>query len=125
LQGKFNLPTNRLSTKARVSEKRFLPEEFEVRDIAQLRIDEMVTEFRMLSENLKELERSGNGAIAEPLRNRLLELTHGIANATAENAADLALKATVAMTWIEQSDVPSMVLASVCRDVVLLFPGDT
>jgi hypothetical protein len=97
---------------------------FQVRYIAQLRIDEMVTEFRKLSENLKELERSGNGAIAEPVRDRLLELTHGIANATAENAADLALKATVAMTWIEQSDVPSMVLASVCRDVVLLFPAE-
>jgi hypothetical protein len=88
-------------------------------------IAEMATEFRLLGANLKELERSGNGEIADPIRNRMLELTHGIADASAKDAADLALKATVALTWIEQSDVPSMVLASLCRDVVLMFPLET
>ncbi len=84
----------------------------------------MISEFRNLNDNLKELERSGNGEIAEPIRNRMIELTQGIAHATSANVGELALKARVALTWIEQSDVPSMVLASLCRDVVLMFPTE-
>jgi hypothetical protein len=84
----------------------------------------MAAEFRHLRANLKELERSGNGEIADPIRSRMLELTNGIADSTAKNAAELALKASIALTWIEQSDVPGAVMASLYRDIVLMFPAE-
>ena len=84
----------------------------------------MVREYRKLSENLKRLEESGNGEIGEPIRDRITELTKGIAMATARNTGELALKAGVVLDWLDSDDIPGMICASLCRDVVLLFSKD-
>ena len=81
----------------------------------------MAREYRKLSENRKRLEESGNGEIAEPIRDRITELTKGIAMATARNTGELALKAWVALDWLDRDDIPGMICASLCRDVALLF----
>ena len=96
-----------------------------MRKIVGLSIDEMALEYRKLRENLKRLEESGNGEIGEPIRDRITELTKGIAMATAQNTGELALKAFVALDWLDSCDVPGMVCASLCRDVVLMFPKDS
>ena len=93
--------------------------------IVGLSIDDMALEYRKLSESLKRLEESGNGEIGEPIRDRITELTKGIAMAMAQNTGQLALKAFVALDWLDNDDVSGMVCASLCQDVVLMFPKNS
>ena len=74
----------------------------EVQQDCWMSIDEMALEYRKLSENLKRLEESGNGEIGEPIRDRITELTKGIAMAMAQNTGQLALKASVALRLVGQ-----------------------
>jgi hypothetical protein len=99
-------------------------EDCDVRSIMDLRLEEMATEFRSLSENVKRLDSSGNGEIAAPIRERMTALTHGIANVTAANIGELTLKATIALEWLERCDLSATICASLCRDVILMFPPD-
>ena len=87
-------------------------------------IDEMAREYRKLSKALKRLEESDNGEIGEPIRDRITELTKAMAKATAQNPGELALKAWVALDWLDRDDIAGMIFASLCRDV-LMFSKDS
>jgi hypothetical protein len=97
---------------------------------SSLRIAQAATEFHGLKANLRRLEADAAPAAwdanIEPMRDRMAELTRAIIEARAKTTADLALKAGVLLDWLDPTaaDIPGMLSASLCRDIVLMFPTD-
>ena len=96
-----------------------------------LRVGSMINEYKSLQNALELFDKdSGDSAewdaVAAPLRQRLADLARGLTRASAMTESELALKAGVALTWIDQtrSDIPSLLSASLCRDVILMFPSE-
>jgi hypothetical protein len=96
---------------------------------SSLRVDQLATEFHSLRTNLGKLQDSGTypewDAIADPIRDRMAVLTQAMIEASAQTGADLALKASVLLDWLApmNGDMPGMLSASLCRDILLLFPA--
>jgi hypothetical protein len=96
---------------------------------SSLRLDQMASEFHSLKANLAKLQDSGTSpewdTIADPLRDRMAVLTRAMIEATAQTGAELALKASVLLDWLAPTngDIPGMLSASVCRDILLLYPA--
>jgi len=93
-----------------------------------LRHDQMASEFHSLKANLAKLQDGTSpewDTIADPLRDRMAVLTRAMIEATAQTGAELALKASVLLDWLAPTngDIPGMLSASVCRDILLLFPA--
>jgi hypothetical protein len=93
-------------------------------------VDQLATEFHSLKANLGRLGRNEAAppawdAIAEPINARLAELTQEIVRARAGNGRELAMKASILLDWIDPhgADLPFLLCASLCRDIVLLFPA--
>jgi len=96
---------------------------------SSLRVDQLATEFHSLRANLGKLQDSGTSPewdiIADPLRDRMAVLTRAMIEASAQTGEELALKASVLLDWLApvNGDIPGMLSASLCRDILLLFPA--
>jgi hypothetical protein len=96
---------------------------------SSLRVDQLATEFHSLRANLARLQDHGVSsewdAIADPMRDRMAALTRSMIAAPAQTGEELALKASVLLDWLApvNGDIPGMLSASLCRDILLLFPA--
>jgi hypothetical protein len=96
---------------------------------SSLRVDQLASEFHSLKANLAKLQDSGGSAewdaIADPMRNRMAALTRSMIEASAQTGEELALKSSVLLDWLAPAngDIPGMLSASLCRDILLLFPA--
>jgi hypothetical protein len=61
---------------------------------------------------------------AEPMRQRMSQLSFRIAQAQATSLEELAYKASVVLDWIDESegDMADLLAASLCRDLVQAHP---
>jgi hypothetical protein len=96
-----------------------------------LAIEQLVAEFHHLKANLRQLEESSGeeaewDEIAAPMRDRLADLTNELIRTNAITARELACKATVLLDWLDpqRTDLPGLLSASLCRDILLLFPAE-
>ena len=90
-------------------------------------IAEIAKVIQRLRVNLTELEKSEAGSVvAGPLRDRITQLTRGVIGETAKSGVELASKASLLLYWIDPvgTDIPHLLSASLCRDVLLMFPGE-
>jgi hypothetical protein len=93
------------------------------------RLDRMASEFHSLKANLAKLQEGGTApewdTIADPIRDRMAALTHAMIGAPALTGTDLALKASLLLDWLAPTneDIPAMLSASLCRDILLTVPG--
>ena len=81
--------------------------------------------------NLGQLEESsGEGAewdeIAAPMRDRLADLTNELIRTNVTTGHEVACKAAVLLDWLDpqRTDFPGLLSASLCRDILLLFPAE-
>ncbi len=94
-------------------------------------IEQLAAEFHHLKANLRQLEEvSGEepewDAIAAPMHDRLADLTNELIRMNAATTRDLACKATVLLDWLDpqRTDLTGLLSASLCRDIVLMFPAE-
>jgi hypothetical protein len=90
-------------------------------------IAELVKRIQALRNNLEDLqETSAGSAVADPVRDKIADLTRGIIDLQSVSGPDLARKAALLLYWLDPvaADIPHLLSASLCRDVVLMFSGE-
>jgi hypothetical protein len=98
-----------------------------VSEIGITTVARIAHEMCSLKGSLLQAELAGDAALSEAvtelIHDRLADLANAIVDASACTTADLALKATVLLDWLDpdRSDIPVLLSASLCRDIVLLF----
>jgi len=89
-----------------------------------MRLDEMALEYRALK---ADLDRIDLDEIGDPVRDRLAELARGMVKTPSGSARDLISKTEVLMDWLDPNGsgvVATELTASLCRDILVLFPGE-
>jgi hypothetical protein len=68
----------------------------------------------------------GENEIAAPMRDRLADPTNEPIWTIATTAHELACQAAVLLDWLDpqRTDFPGLLSASLCRDILLLFPTE-
>jgi hypothetical protein len=61
--------------------------------------------------------------IAAPMHDRLADLTNELVRTNAITPRELAFKTTALLDWLDPHDLPGLLSASLCRDILLLFPA--
>jgi len=90
-----------------------------------VRLDEMALEYRALRADLDRV--ADLDELGDPVRDRLTALARSMVKTPSGTARELASKAEVLMDWLDPNGsgvVAAELTASLCRDILQLFPGE-
>jgi len=89
-----------------------------------MRLDDMALEYRALRAGL---DRIDVDELGDPVRDRLTELARSMVKTPSGSTRDLVSKTEVLMDWLDPNGsgvVAAELTASLCRDILQLFPGE-
>jgi hypothetical protein len=90
-----------------------------------MRFDEMALEYRALRAGLDRIEDLDE--LGDPMRDRMTALAREMAQGASGSICDLVSKTEVLMDWLDPNGsgiVSAELTASLCRDILQLFPGE-
>jgi hypothetical protein len=90
-----------------------------------MRFDEMVSEYRALRAGLDRIEDFDE--LGDRARDRMTALAREMAQGASGSICDLVSKTEVLMDWLDPNGsgvVSAELTASLCRDILQLFPGE-
>jgi hypothetical protein len=89
-----------------------------------MRLDEMALEYQALRADLARIDLDELG---DPVRDRLTALARSMVKTPSGSTRDLVSKTEVLMDWLDPNGsgvVAAELTASLCRDILLLFPAE-
>lgn len=96
-----------------------------------MNIDQLARQYRNLRETLAHLGREDGSpdwdAMVEPVAEQMADISRRIAICRARNHNELILKAGILLEWTDPqaTDIPAMLVASLCRDLLILPSGSS